>query len=453
MKPNGYAIWENIQHELDRRIKETGHKNVYFPLFVPLSSLAKEAEHVAGFAKESAVVTHHRLMSTPQGIEVDPGSKLDEEVIIRPTSEAIMYQTFSKWIQSWRDLPLLVNQWANVVRWELRTKLFLRTTEFLWQEGHTVHATQAEAQEETLKMLEVYRSFAEEFLAMSPVAGQKSEAEKFPGALKTYTIEALMQDGKALQAGTSHNLGDNFSKAFDIKYTDENGTLTYAWQTSWGMSTRIIGGLIMTHSDDRGLVLPPKVAPVQVVIIPIWKDLEDMKGILAFAEEVKQKLEKVGIRAELDSRDYQTPGYKFNEWEKRGTPIRIEIGRIELENKELKAVNRVDFEKKTLSAGDCSNDILEMLKNIQQQLLANAKSNREKNTNSVDSYEEFKTILETKKGFIKAFWCQDPKCEEIIKQETKATTRCLPLETVEESGKCVYCGKSANHRWLFAQSY
>ncbi len=452
IKPHGYAIWENIQKKLDSVIKETGHKNLYFPIFIPKSVIAREAAHVDGFAKESAVVTHHRLKIDNGNLIVDPESKLEEEMILRPTSEAIMYEAFSKWIHSWRDLPLLVNQWANVIRWEMRTRLFLRTSEFLWQEGHTVHKNEAEAEEEAIKMLQVYKDFAENFLGMSVVTGRKSESEKFPGALRTYTVEALMQDGKALQSGTSHNLGDNFAKAFNIKYADENDEERLAWQTSWGMSTRIIGGLIMTHSDDNGLVLPPLVAPVQAVIVPIWKGENEKAAILKFCDGIRKSLGR-SFRIELDTRDYVTPGFKFNEWEAKGVPVRIEVGTREVSDGYVTFVQRINREKRNVQVENVSRELRADLKSLQKSLKNSAKKFRVENTYNISSYAEFKNLAESHKGFINSLWCEDATCEAAIKLETKATTRCLPLGTKEKSGKCIYCGKKALHRWLFAQAY
>lgn len=453
IKPYGYAIWEGIQRFMDKRIKETGHENLYFPIFIPKSLFSREAEHVEGFAKESAVVTHHRLKldeSTKQ-IVVDPEAKLGEELIVRPTSETIMYDTFSNWIKSWRDLPLLTNQWANIVRWEMRTRPFLRTAEFLWQEGHTAHATHDEADDEAIKMLGVYRELAEDVLAVPVITGTKSESEKFAGALRTYCIEAMMQDGKALQAGTSHHLGQNFAKAFDVKFADKDEEIKYVWQTSWGLSTRIIGALIMSHSDDKGLVLPSKIAPIQVVIVPIFKE-ENKKEVLSYAEKVFTQLKESDIRVKLDDRDYETPGSKFNEWEKKGVPVRLEIGPKDIENNAVMSVNRVTGEKKSISSTTVQEEIKLMLEKIQKDLFDNAKKRLESNIYDVTTWEEFKDVVENK-GFARVFWDEDPVTEAKIKEETKATSRCLPFDTKEEEGKCIYSGKPAKRRWIFAQAY
>ncbi len=466
IKPHGYALWENVRDFLDRRFKETGHVNAYFPLFIPKSLLSREADHIKGFAKECAVVTHHRLIESPdgKGLIVDPTAKLDEELIIRPTSETIMYETYHKWVKSWRDLPLLINQWNNVVRWELRTRPFLRTTEFLWQEGHTVHATEAEAEAETMQMLGIYQELAEEYLAIPVVPGRKSESEKFAGALRTFTIEGLMQDGKALQSGTSHNLGQNFAKAFEVKFADKDGTVQYAWQTSWGLSTRIIGALIMSHSDDKGLVLPPRIAPTQVAIVPIFKT-ETQTAVLEFVSSITQTLKSAGIRVKLDDRDYETPGAKFNEWEKKGVPVRLEVGPRDMEAQTAVVVIRYSGEKRTVAVADLASELPKLLEQIQAELLSKARQFLQDNTTTVDSYEEFKQVLETKKGFLKALWCGDAACEEQIKEDTKATSRCLPfdskpevgadteIEAQPQTGICFHCGKPATQRWLFAQAY
>lgn len=454
IKPNGYAIWENIQSALDKMIKETGHKNVYFPLFIPKSLLSKEAEHVKGFAKECAVVTHYRLKESPdgKGVIVDPEAKLEEELIVRPTSETIMYDTFSKWITSWRDLPILINQWANVVRWEMRTRFFLRTTEFLWQEGHTAHATHDEAVDEVLKMLNVYKKLNEDYLAIPVLTGYKSKSETFPGALRTHCIEALMQDGKALQAGTSHDLGDNFSKAQDIKYIDKEGNYQYVWQTSWGLSTRIMGALIMTHSDDKGLVLPPKIAPIKVVIVPIWKTEDEKEKVLNKSYDMKATLNKNEISVEVDERDYKSPGFKFNDWEKKGVPIRMEIGPKDIQEGQVVMVRRDTSEKIVVPTEKVVEKVQFLIKDIQENLYKKALEFREKNTHEAKTYEDFKKHAE-EGGFIKAFWCEDENCELKIKEETKTTIRCLPYESKEEKGKCICCGKDAKHKWLFAQGY
>lgn len=452
IKPNGYALWEAFQAVLDKMIKDTGHKNAYFPLFIPKSLLAKEAEHVDGFAKESAVVTHHRLKVADGELIVDPEARLEEELIIRPTSETIIYNAYSNWITSYRDLPLLINQWANVVRWELRTKPFLRTAEFLWQEGHTVHATHDEAQEEAVKMLGVYQAFAEEYLAMSVVPGQKTESEKFAGALRTLTIEAMMQDGKALQAGTSHNLGDNFAKAFDIQYTDEKGEQQYAWQTSWGLSTRMIGALIMQHSDDKGLVLPPKIAPTKIVIIPVFKE-DTKEEVIAFTKELKGKLTDFG-NVELDDRDFLTTGEKFYYWEKRGIPIRIEVGKRDIDSNSAVIVRRDTSEKKIVKLEELNTALVSLLNDIQIALKTNSDKFRVDNSHEIDDYEAFKKQLEAEiPGFIYSHWCGSAECEAKIKEETKATTRCIPLQQKEEDGKCIKCGSESKHRIIFAKAY
>jgi prolyl-tRNA synthetase len=447
IKPNGYSIWEKVQEILGKMIKDTGHRNVYFPIFIPKSLLNKEAEHVEGFAKESAVVTHHRLkVKEGRGLIVDPDSKLEEEVIVRPTSEAIMYDTFANWIKSYRDLPVLVNQWCNIVRWEMRTRLFLRTSEFLWQEGHTAHATQEEAEEEAVKMLEVYRKFIREYMAIPTIGGRKSELERFPGALHTYTVEAMMQDCKALQMGTSHNLGDNFAKAFNIKYLDSNNKEQYAWQTSWGVSTRLIGGLIMTHSDDSGLILPPKIAYTQVVIIPISREQDEE------ARKIKDNLEEVGISVEIDTRDHLTPGFKFNQWEKRGIPVRIEVGPKDVEKKVAVVCRRDTGEKEEISVSDLGNKVPILLEDIQRNLLKKAEQYLEKNIHDIDNYEDFKRFFKQKQGFIRAFWNEDKEAEIKIKDETGATTRCLD-ENAKGKGKCIITGKESTTQWIFGIAY
>ncbi|RJQ34625.1 proline--tRNA ligase [Candidatus Parcubacteria bacterium] len=452
IKPYGYAIWENIQKILDQKIKKTGHKNMYFPLLIPKSFLTKEASHVAGFAKECAVVTHYRLKSNDKGeIVVDEKAKLEEELIIRPTSETIINSVFSKWVSSWRDLPILINQWANVVRWEMRTRPFLRTSEFLWQEGHTAHATNKEAEKEARKMLKVYKDFVEKYLAMAVVAGEKSESEKFAGADRTYTIEAIMQDGKALQSATSHNLGQNFAKAFDIKYYDQNNAFQYVWQTSWGMSTRIIGGLIMTHSDDKGLVLPPNIAPIKVVVIPILKNKEDNTEVLNFVNKVKANLRGVG-NFEIDERDNVTPGAKFNEWEKKGVPIRIEVGLRDIENNSVIMVRRDNSDKQSVGLKDLAKTVKENLKDIQDSLYKKAVDFRLKRTKIVDTWEEFVTEIENN-NFVLAHWSGDKEDEEKIKAKTNATIRCLPFDQKKESGICVFSKKPSKQRVLFAKAY
>jgi prolyl-tRNA synthetase len=451
IKPYGYAIWENIKRELDKRIKERGAKNAYFPLFIPKSFLSKEADHVKGFAKECAIVTHYRLKETKDGVEVDPEAKLEEELIIRPTSETIMYDTFSKWISSWRDLPLKINQWANIVRWERRTRPFLRTSEFLWQEGHTVHETHEEALEEVQEAVEMYYNFAREILALETLIGPKSESEKFAGAVNTYGVEAMMQDGKSLQFGTSHDLGQNFAKVFNIQFTNRKGELEYPWQTSWGVSTRMIGALVMSHGDDNGLVLPPTVAPIKVVIIPIYQD-KNKEKVLEYSRGVYQKLLENIKDIEFDDREFVTPGYKFNEWEKKGVPVRIEIGPKDLENKNVVVVRRDTLEKETKSSDEVVTYVEKLLDEIQVNLLHRSEQLPISNTYSVDNYEDFKNSISAKGGFIKAHWCGDPKCEEKIKEETRATTRCQTSEGAKSEGKCVYCGKPGTE-WVFGISY
>ncbi len=455
IKPYGYAIWENIRDILDRMIKATGHVNAYFPLFIPKSFLSKEASHVEGFAKECAVVTHYRLKNDPdgKGVVVDPEAKLEEELIVRPTSETIMYSMYAKWIQSWRDLPVLINQWANVVRWEMRTRLFLRTAEFLWQEGHTAHATHDEAETETLKMLDVYKDLAENYLALSLVPGQKSESEKFAGALRTYTIEAMMQDGKALQAGTSHNLGQNFAKAFEVMFADKDGERKHVWQTSWGLSTRIMGGLIMTHSDDKGLVLPPKIAPTQVVIVPIYKTPEEQASVLSVAQEIEQGLKAKQILAKTDNRDFLTPGAKFNEWEKKGVPVRIEIGPKDIASGKAVFVRRDTGTKQAIEISPLAEVIEKQLQQMQIDLFEKAKAYRKAKTFHIDSYEEFKKVIEETPGFIYSYWCGSEKCEAEIAEETKASTRCIPFDQTEGSGKCIKCGRAAEKKIIFAKAY
>ncbi|MEI6886606.1 MAG: proline--tRNA ligase [bacterium] len=458
IKPYGYSIWENIKDELDKEFKRTGHKNAYFPLFIPLSLLSREADHVKGFAKECAVVTHHRLIESKDGkIIVDPEAELEEPLIVRPTSETIMYESYSKWISSWRDLPIMINQWNNVVRWELRTRPFIRTAEFLWQEGHTAHSTFEEADKEARTMLGVYRDFVEKKLAIPVIAGNKSENEKFAGALTTYTIEAMLQDGKALQAGTSHNLGQNFAKAFDIKFTDKDSEIKYVWQTSWGMSTRVIGALIMSHSDDNGLVLPPNIAPIQVVVIPIWKDNNKDEIVTKANEILKMLKENNELRIEIDDNDYESPGFKFNKWEKKGVPIRIEMGSRDIENSSVTLVRRDTLEKIIVKISDLSSEISNLLVSIQDSLYNNAMKRLTTNTVEVKDYDEFKKTVGTKDdsghSFVKAFWCEGKSCEEKIKEETKATTRCLPLDSKEMEGKCIHCGEIAKHKWIFAVSY
>ena len=455
IKPYGYAIWEKMQAQLDKMFKETGHVNAYFPLFIPKSFLSKEAEHVAGFAKECAVVTHHRLMTNPDGpgVVVDPDAKLEEELIVRPTSETIIWNTYRNWIKSYRDLPILVNQWANVVRWEMRTRLFLRTTEFLWQEGHTAHATQAEAVEETERMVRVYEQFAKEFMAIPVIVGHKSESERFAGALDTLCIEALMQDGKALQAGTSHFLGQNFAKAFDVQFANKEGGLDYVWATSWGVSTRLMGALIMAHSDNSGLVLPPKLAPIHVVMVPIFKSEEDLNKILAEMRDIKDKLEKRGLSVKIDDRDNLRSGFKFAEWELKGVPVRIAIGPRDLENGTVEVARRDTLTKESKSKVDIDIYINELLDEIQQNIYNKALEFREKNTVKVDDFETFKERIE-KGGFLLCHWDGTKETEEKIKEETKATIRCIPMDNVDnETGFCVYSGNPSAGRVFFARAY
>jgi prolyl-tRNA synthetase len=454
IKPYGYSLWENFQKVLDKMIKDTGHQNAYFPLFIPKSFLTKEAEHVDGFAKECAVVTHHRLMATDKGVVVDPDARLEEELIVRPTSETIMYATFARWISSYRDLPLLINQWANVVRWEMRTRPFLRTTEFLWQEGHTAHATPEEAEEEAKKMLGVYERFSIEYLATPVVPGRKSESEKFAGAMHTYSIEAMMQDGKALQAGTSHNLGQNFAKAFDVKFTNKEGVQEFAWQTSWGVSTRMIGQLIMTHSDDKGLVLPPKIAPIKVVLVPIWKKDEEKTAVFDYCKRIIAELSEEIEGIHMDARDHLTMGEKMFEWEKKGVPVRIEVGPRDLENESAVIVRRDTSEKEAHEFAGLRSRVKELLVKIQEDLLEKARKLLKDNSFYIDDYEEFKKQLEKDiPGFIYAHWCGDAECEALIKEETKASTRCFPFDQKDEKGKCIKCGKSSDRRIIFAKAY
>ncbi len=455
IKPYGYAIWEKMQAELDRMFKETGHVNAYFPLFIPKSFFNKEADHVEGFAKECAVVTHYRLKNDKETgeIVVDPDAKLEEELIIRPTSETIIWHTYRNWIQSHRDLPLLINQWANVVRWEMRTRLFLRTAEFLWQEGHTAHATKDEAIEEAMKMINVYADFAENYMAMPVVKGVKTESERFAGALDTYTIEALMQDGKALQSGTSHFLGQNFAKAFDVKFTNKEGVEEYVWATSWGVSTRLIGGLIMAHSDDNGLVLPPKLAPIQVVVVPIYKKLEQLAIISEEVEKIVDDLKKAGISVKFDDSDQKKPGWKFAEYELKGVPVRLAIGPRDLENRTVEVARRDTLEKSVVPIEGITEYVENLLEEIQQNIFRKALDFRAQNTNKADTWEEFKEIIENKGGFVSAHWDGTPETEENIKMETKATVRCIPLDNELEEGKCIYSGKPSKQRVLFAIAY
>jgi len=455
IKPYGFSIWEKMQAALDKMFKDTGHSNAYFPLFVPKSYLSKEADHVEGFAKECAVVTHYRLKNDEdgKGVVVDPEAKLEEELIVRPTSETVIWNTYKTWIQSYRDLPVLVNQWANVVRWEMRTRLFLRTAEFLWQEGHTAHATKQEAIDETIQMLNVYSTFAEEFMAMPVIKGVKTESERFPGAVDTYCIEALMQDGKALQAGTSHFLGQNFAKAFDVKFADKDGKLDLVWGTSWGVSTRLMGALIMAHSDDEGLVLPPKLAPIQVVIVPIFRKGQPVDGINDKAQEIKKGLEKLGISVKYDDRDTNSPGWKFAEYEMKGVPVRIAIGPRDLENGTLEIARRDTKVKEVIQADAVIEHVDKLLEDIQSTIYEKALNLRKSHMSSVDTYDEFKKALDETGGFVMAHWDGTAETEEKIKEETKATIRCIPLDAAEEDGKCVYSGKKSSKRVVFARAY
>ena len=455
IKPYGYAIWEKMQAQLDKMFKATGHSNAYFPLFIPKSFFSKEAAHVEGFAKECAVVTHYRLKNDPdgKGVVVDPDAKLEEELIIRPTSETIIWNTYKNWIQSYRDLPILLNQWVNVVRWEMRTRLFLRTTEFLWQEGHTAHATKMEAVEETLRMVDIYAQFAEEFMAMPVIKGTKTEAERFAGALETYAIEALMQDGKALQSGTSHFLGQNFAKAFDVKFLDKTGKLDLVWATSWGVSTRLMGALIMAHSDDNGLILPPKLAPIQVVIVPIYKGSEQLDELGKIASKIKSYLEDKQISVKYDDRDTHKPGWKFAEYELKGVPVRLTIGPRDIENGTIEIARRDTLEKATIPQKGIEKYIESLLEEMQENIYKKAFDFRSDNTHEVDTWEEFKGIVNSKGGFILAHWDGTNETELKIKEETKATIRCIPLDSKEEKGKCVFSGKPSNRRVLFAKAY
>ena len=454
IKPYGFAIWEKMQAELDKKFKETGHENAYFPLFIPKSYFSKEASHVDGFAKECAVVTHYRLKNDPngKGVIVDPEAKLEEELIVRPTSETIIWDTYRKWIQSYRDLPILINQWANVVRWEMRTRLFIRTSEFLWQEGHTAHATKQEALDETIQMVGIYEEFAENFMAMPVVVGTKTESERFAGALETYTIEALMQDGKALQAGTSHFLGQNFAKAFDVKFATKEGKKEYVWASSWGVSTRLMGALIMTHSDDAGLVLPPKLAPYQVVIVPIYKGDEQLEAVSQVALKLKKELEGLGVSVKFDNRDTHKPGWKFAEYELKGVPLRLALGNRDLENGTVEIARRDTMEKETYQITDIGNKVVNLLDSIQKNLYAKASTFREEKTFTANNYEEFKELIKSG-GFVYAHWDGTAETEEKIKQDTKATIRCIPKDTVLEDGVCVFSGSKSIRKVMFAKAY
>lgn len=456
IKPYGYAIWEKMKDELDRMFKETGHQNAYFPLFVPKKLFEAEEKNAEGFAKECAVVTHYRLKSDPDNkgkLIVDPNAKLEEELVVRPTSEAIIWSTYKKWIQSYRDLPILINQWANVVRWEMRTRLFLRTAEFLWQEGHTAHATKQEAIAESEQMLEVYATFAEQFMAMPVVRGVKSESERFAGAEETYTIEAMMQDGKALQSGTSHFLGQNFAKAFDVKFSDAEGNLDHVWATSWGVSTRMMGALIMSHSDDAGLVLPPKLAPIHVAVVPIFKGEEQLEEIKSKVLPIIDDLRKAGITVKFDDDDQKRPGWKFAEYEAKGVPVRLAVGARDLANNQIEVARRDTQEKNTISLDSAVEHIKGLLDEIQENLYNRALKRHNENTKTVDSYDDFKERLESEPGFFLAHWDGTAETEELIQKETKATIRCIPLDSKEEDGKCMVTGKPSKHRVIFAKAY
>ena len=455
IKPHGYAIWEKMKENLDRMFKETGHSNAYFPLFIPKSYLSKEADHVEGFAKECAVVTHYRLKNSDdgKGVVVDPEAKLEEELIVRPTSETIIWNSYKNWIQSYRDLPILINQWANVVRWEMRTRIFLRTAEFLWQEGHTAHATESEAIEEAERMLEVYADFAERYMAMPVIKGIKSESERFAGALETYCIEAMMQDGKALQAGTSHFLGQNFAKAFDVKFADKEGGLEFVWATSWGVSTRLMGALIMTHSDDEGLVLPPALAPIQVVGVPIFKTAEELELISEKFKNLGAKLGEMGISFKFDDDDNRRPGWKFAEYEAKGVPVRLAMGPRDLENGKIEVARRDLKTKEVVNFEGCESMIQKLLEEIQKNLFTRAKDFQESRTQTVDSYEEFKIKVEKDGGFFLAHWDGTKETEQKIKEETKATIRCIPLDGDRASGECMVTGKPSQQRVIFAKAY
>ena len=454
IKPYGYAIWEFMRDALDKMFKDTGHVNAYFPLFIPKSFFSKEASHVEGFAKECAVVTHYRLKNNPNGsgVVVDPEAKLEEELIVRPTSETIIWDTYRNWIKSYRDLPILVNQWANVVRWEMRTRLFLRTAEFLWQEGHTAHATREEAMDEARKMLEVYAEFAEKYMALPVIKGIKSANERFAGAEETFCIEAMMQDGKALQAGTSHFLAQNFAKAFDVKFLNKENKLEYVWATSWGVSTRLMGALIMSHSDDNGLVLPPKIAPIEVVIVPIYKTDEQRETVLAYCADIKKRLESRRMRVKFDDRDTQKPGFKFAEWELKGVPVRIAAGPRDVENNSVELARRDTLEKTTVTIDNIEDYITNLLDEIQNNIFQKALDFRKSRTVKADTWEEFKEQIENSM-FVYAHWDGTPETEQKIKEETKATIRCIPLDDDFEDGKCIYSGQPSKRRVIFARAY
>ena len=455
IKPYGYAIWEKMQAALDKMFKDTGHQNAYFPLFIPKSFFSKEADHVEGFAKECAVVTHYRLKNDPEdkGVVVDPDAKLEEELIVRPTWETIIWNTYKGWIQSYRDLPILCNQWANVVRWEMRTRLFLRTAEFLWQEGHTAHATKEEAIEEATRMIHVYQKFVEEWMGVPVIVGHKSPNERFAGAVDTLTIEALMQDGKALQSGTSHFLGQNFAKAFDVQYINKEGKLEYVWATSWGVSTRLMGALIMAHSDNNGLVLPPKLAPIQVVLIPIYKGEEQMRQIVERLRTIAEELKSKGLSVKIDDRDNVRSGFKFAEYELKGVPVRLALGPRDLENGTIELVRRDTLEKETIPQAGLTDRVASLMDEIQQNIFRKALDYRNSMITKVDTWDEFVDVLENKGGFISAHWDGTVETEVAIKDATKATIRCIPMDAVEEEGKCVFSGKPSHRRVLFARSY
>lgn len=455
IKPYGYAIWEKMQSQLDKMFKATGHSNAYFPLFIPKSFFSREAEHVEGFAKECAVVTHYRLKNDPvsKDLVVDKEAKLEEELIIRPTSETIIWNTYKNWIQSYRDLPLLINQWANVVRWEMRTRLFLRTSEFLWQEGHTAHATKEEAIEETRKIVDLYADFVENYMGVPVIKGLKSEDEKFAGAVDTYALETLMQDGKALQAGTSHFLGQNFARAFDVKFTDKNGKQDLVWATSWGVSSRLVGALVMAHSDDNGLILPPNLSPLQVVIVPIYKGNSELDEISNTAEKIKASLIKKGISVKYDNRDTHKPGWKFAEYELKGVPVRIAIGPRDISNGTVEIARRDTLKKEVIKQEEITELIPGLLKDIQKSIFRKARKFRDDNTRKVDNYEDFKEILNTDGGFLLAHWDGTSETEQKINKETKATIRCIPLDGKSEKGKCIYTGKPSDKRVVFAKAY
>mgnify|MGYP000421338250 CR=1 FL=1 len=455
IKPYGYAIWEKMQAQLDKEFKKTGVQNAYFPLLIPKSFLSREAEHVKGFAKECAVVTHYRLKSSEEGnsVVVDPSAKLEEELIIRPTSETIIWNTYKGWIHSWRDLPIMCNQWCNVMRWEMRTRLFLRTAEFLWQEGHTAHATKEEAIEESERMMNVYANFVENFMAVPVIRGFKTETERFAGADETYCIEAMMQDGKALQAGTSHFLGQNFAKAFDVKYATKDGKQEYVWASSWGVSTRLMGALIMSHSDDNGLVLPPMLAPIQVVIVPIYKGEEQLQAIRQKVTPLMQALKERNITVKFDDDDTQKPGFKFHEYELKGVPVRLAVGQRDLENNTYEVARRDTLTKESVSGETIVSHIEKLLKDIQENIYQRALAYRDSHITEVNSYEQFKEVLESKGGFLSAHWDGTPETEAKIKEETQATIRCIPLDQKEEAGTCIYSGKPSKGRVLFAKAY